>query len=106
MPVWNKVNLTLLAYFFSKLSTKSCFQIQLFCHSVAEKIRSHNSFGQNLLLVSLHGGYSKYLEKKVDQSGILGVHIQKYVSLTVMFKVNIDYKACFARRNTYLSFIH
>ena len=44
--------------------------------------------------------------EKVDQSGILGVGIQKYASLTIMFKVNIDYKVYFASRNTYFSFVH
>ena len=63
-----------------------------------------NSFGQDLLLVSVHAVYA--FGEKVDQSGILGVYIQKYVSLTIMFKVNIDYKECFASRNTYFSFIH
>ena len=63
-----------------------------------------NSFGQDLLLVSVHAVYA--FGGKVDQSGIIGVYIQKYVSLTIMFKVNIDYKVYFASRNTYFSFIY
>ena len=34
-----------------------------------------NSFGQDLLLVSVHAMYA--FGEKVDQSGILGVYIQK-----------------------------